>query len=516
MLTDLSYSSECLLKLIGVDNVWLYKDSDFTSVNVLSMKLSVLSGKTLDADQRDEIIGTALMHKEVESGMYFRYPIKYILDLFDKFKDRDTLVSLFRESVDKRLEIRDIISRFEYLPYSDKELKSEFLKCIITYTIGILNEGNKCIKSKRLFDNYYDGYLSDLSDNVSHFIQEILENVEYMSCRGFIYLVRSAITYLDIEIPITTDKYPIDPGGLWKSCYDEASHEYNYMYNFYIDDIAMLGYETFSFDDYTKNNENYSNLTKDELLSMALHKVSEFLRLSDSSAKDLHSKIKYSDLEDAKRFIFKLCLHTCLSLDLAGDVNYFILSNKAIQDYLKVNPTWIDHKLENTLFALKWLYNSRNDSSDILYMQKLMSDGSSVKDLIVQKDKWFQEDDGRWKNCLRIGLILLSEEIRALNLKSSKLLDPSGIRKDIQSLIKGMNYYEGGKVALEVLDDLQRINYITSDGLQHLFKFYYEIFSDYNYTPRLNEKVEEIFEELQRRQNVNNTKAADIFFGKGK
>lgn len=100
---------------------------------------------------------------------------------------------------------------------------------------------------------------------------------------------------------------------------------------------------------------------------MVLQRVSDYLRLSDSSAKDLHSKIKYSDLEDAKRFIFKLCLHTCLSLDLAGDVNYFILSNKAIQDYLKVNPTWIDHKLENTLFALKWLYNSRNDSSDILY-----------------------------------------------------------------------------------------------------------------------------------------------------
>lgn len=288
------------------------------------------------------------------------------------------------------------------------------------------------------------------------------------------------------------------------------------MYNFYIDDITMIGYETFSFDDYTKSNENHSNLTKDEFLSMVLHRVSDYIGLSDSSEKDLHSKIKYSDLEDAKRFIFKLCLHTCLSLDVAGNVNYFILSNKAIQDYPKVNPSGIDHKLENTLFALKWLYNSRDDSSDILDMQKLMSDGSSVRDLIAQKDKWFQEDDNRWRNCLRIGLILLSEEIRALNLKSSKLLDPSGIRKDIQSLIKGMDYYEGGKVVLEVLDDLQRINYITLDGLQYLFKFYYEIFSDYNYTYTVSKKVEEIFEELYRKQNVNNTKAADIFFGKSK
>lgn len=514
MLTDLSYSSECLLKSIGVDNVWLYKDSDFMSVNVLSMKLFVLSGKTLDIDKRDEIINEVLAHKGVESGMYFRYPIKYILGLFDKFKDRDTLVSLFRESVDKRLEIRDIISRFEYLPYSDKELKSEFLKCIIAYTIGPLNKGNKCIKSKRLLDNYYDGYLSDLSDNVSHFIQEILENVEYMSCRGFIYLVRCAVTYLDIEIPINFDKCPIDPEGLWKSCYEEASYEYNYMYNFYIDDIAMLGYETFSFDDYTKNNENYSNLTKDEFLGMVLQRVSDYIGLSDSSAKDLHSKLKYSDLEDAKRFIFKLCLHTCLSLDVARNVNYFILSNKAIQDYLKANPSGIDHKLENTLFTLKWLYNSRDDSLDILDMQKLMSDGSSVRDLIAQKDKWFQEDDNRWRNCLRIGLILLSEEIRTLNLKSSKLLDLSGIRKDIQSLIKSMDYYEGGKVALEVLDDLQCINYITLDGLQYLFKFYYEIFSDYNYTYTVSKKVEEIFEELYRKQEINNTKAADIFFGK--
>ena len=516
MLTDLSYSNECLLKSIGVDNVWLYKDSDFTSVNVLSMKLSVLSGKSLDVNQRDEIIDEALARKEVESGMYFRYPIKYILNLFDKFKDRDTLVSLFKESVDKKLEIRDIISRFEYLPYSDKELKSEFLKCIIAYTIGALNEDNKCIKSKRLFDNYYDGYLSDLSDNVSHFIQEILESVEYMSCRGFMYLVRCAIEYIDINKDIDIDKSINGADSLWNSCYEEASDEYNYMYNFYIDDIAMLSYETFSFDDYTKSNEDYSKLTRDELLSMVLQRVSNYIGLSDSSEKDLHSKIKYSDLEDAKRFIFKLCLHTCLSLDLAGNVNYFILSNKAIQDYLKVNPSGIDHKLENTLFALKWLYNSRDDSSDILDMQKLMSDGNSVRDLIAQKDKWFQEDDNRWRNCLRIGLILLSEEIRALNLKSSKLLDPSGIRKDIQSLIKGMDYYEGGKVALEVLDDLQRINYITLNGLQYLFKFYYEIFSDYNYTYTVSKKVEEIFEELYRKQNVNNTKAADIFFGKDK
>lgn len=516
MLTDLSYSNECLLKSIGVDNVWLYKDSDFMSVNVLSMKLLLLSGKALPDSIRNEIIDTALTNKGTESGIYFKYPIKYILDLFDKFKDRDTLVSLFRESVNERLEIGYIIYRFEYLPDSDKELKSDFLKCVIAYTIGTMNEDNKCIKSKRLFDNYYEGQLSNLSDNVSHFIQESLENVDYMSCIGFMYLVGCAIKYIDNEKIIDVDKSLNGADSLWDFCYEEASYEYNYMYNFYIDDIAMISYETFSFDDYTKSNEYYSKLTRDAFLSMVLQRVSDYLRLSDSSAKDLHSKIKYSDLEDAKRFIFKLCLHTCLSLDLAGDVNYFILSNKTIQDYLKVNPTWIDHKLENTLFALKWLYNSRNDSSDILYMQKLMSDGSSVKDLLVQKDKWFQEDDGRWKNCLRIGLILLSEEIRGLNLKSGKLLNPPKIREDLQGLIKNMNYYEGGKVALEVLDDLQRINYITSDGLQHLFKFYYEIFSDYNYTPRLNEKVEEIFEELQRRQNVNNTKAADIFFGKGK
>ena len=480
------------------------------------MKLSLLSDKALDDSSRNEIIDTVLTTKGIESGIYFKYPIKYILDLFDKFKDRDTLVSLFRESVNERLEIGYIIHRFEYLSDNDKELKSDFLKCVIAYTIGTMNEDNKCIKSKRLFDNYYEGQLSNLSDNVSHFIQEILENVDYMSCIGFMYLVGCAIKYIDNEKIIDVDKSLNGADSLWDSCYEEASHEYNYMYNFYIDDIAMISYETFSFDDYTKSNEYYSKLTRDAFLSMVLQRVSDYLRLSDSSAKDLHSKIKYSDLEDAKRFIFKLCLHTCLSLDLAGDVNYFILSNKAIQDYLKVNPTWIDHKLENTLFALKWLYNSRNDSLDILYMQKLMSDGSSVKDLIVQKDKWFQEDDDRWKNCLRIGLILLSEEIRGLNLKSSKLLNPPKIREDLQELIKNMNYYEGGKVALEVLDDLQRINYITSDGLQYLFKFYYEIFLDYNYTPRLNEKVEEIFEELQRRQNVNNTKAADIFFGKGK
>ena len=516
MLTDLSCSSECLLKSIGVDNVWLYKDSDFTSVNVLSMKLSVLSGKTLDVNKRDEIIDNALAHKGIESGMYFKYPIKYILDLFDKFKDRDTLVSLFRESVNERLDIGYIIYRFEYLPDSNKELKSDFLECVIAYTIGTMNEDNKCIKSKRLFNNYYEGQLSNLSDNVSHFIQEILENVDYMSCIGFMYLVGCAIKYIDNDKVIDIDKSLNGADSLWKSCYEEASDEYNYMYNFYIDDITIIGYETFSFDDYTKSNENHFNLTKDEFLSMVLQRVSNYIGLSDSSAKDMHSRIKYSDLEDAKRFIFKLCLHTCLSLDVAGNVNYFILSNKAIQDYLKANSSGIDHKLENTLFALKWLYNSRDDSSDILDMQKLMSDGSSVRDLIAQKDRWFQEDDNRWRNCLRIGLILLSEEIRALNLKSSKLLDPSGIRKDIQNLIKGMDYYEGGKVALEVLDDLQRINYITLDGLQYLFKFYYEIFSDYNYTYTVSKKVEEIFEELYRKQEINNTKAADIFFGKDK
>ena len=398
----------------------------------------------------------------------------------------------------------------------DKELKLDFLKCVIAYTIGTLNEDDKCIKSKRFFDNYYEGHLSNLSDDVSHFIQEILENVDYMSCIGFMYLVRCAIEYIDIDKVIDIDKSLDGADSLWKSCYEEASYEYNYMYNFYVDDITMKSYETFSFDDYTKSNEYYSKLTRDEFLGMVLQRVSDYIGLSDSSAKVLHSKIKYSDLEDAKRFIFKLCLHTCLSLDVAGNVNYFILSNKAIQDYLKVNPSGINHKLENTLFALKWLYNSRNDPSEIFDIQKLMSDGSSVRDLIAQKDRWFQEDDNMWRNCLRIGLILLSEEIRVLNLKSSKLLDTSGIRKDVQSLIKGMDYYEGGKVALEVLDDLQRINYITLDGLQYLFKFYYEIFSDYNYTYTVSKKVEEIFEELYRKQEINNTKAADIFFGKDK
>ena len=514
MLTDLSYSNECLLKSIGVDNVWLYKDSDFMSVNVLSMKLLLLSGKALPDSIRNEIIDTALTNKGMESGMYFKYPIKYILDLFDKFKDRDTLVSLFRESVNERLEIGYIIYRFEYLPDSDKELKSDFLKCVIAYTIGTMNEDNKCIKSKRLFDNYYEGQLSNLSDNVSHFIQEILENVDYMSCIGFMYLVGCAIKYIDIDKIIDIDKSLDGADGLWKSCYDEASYEYNYMYNFYIDDITEHSYETFSFDDYTKSNEDYSKLTKDEFLSMVLHKVSEFLRLSDSSAKILYSKIKYSDLEDAKRFIFKLCLHTCLSLDLAGDVNYFILSNKAIQDYLKVNSSRINHKIENTLFALKWLYNSRNDTSEIFDIQRLMSSGGTVKGLVEQKNKWIREDYYKWKNCSRMEVILLSEEIRVLNLKSNKLLDLSKLREDAQKLIYDMRFEEGGQVSIDVVDDLKCIDYISLDGLQRLFKFYYEIFPGYDYTCRVSEKVEEIFEELYRKQDVNNTKAADIFFGK--
>lgn len=516
MLTNLSYSSECLLKSVGVDNVWLYKDSDFTSVNVLSMKLSVLSGKTLDVDRRDEIIDNALARREVESGMYFRYPIKYILDLFNKFKDRDALVSLFRESVVEKLGIGYIVHKFEYLPDRDRELKLDFLKCIIAYTIGTLNEDDKCIKSKRLFDNYYEGHLSNLSDNVSHFIQEILENVDYMSCIGFMHLVRCAIEYIDIDKVIDIDKSLNGADSLWKSCYEEASYEYNYMYNFYVDDITMKSYETFSFDDYTKSDENYFSLTKDQFLDMVLQRVSNYIGLSDSSAKNLYSKIKYSDLEDAKRFIFKLCLHTCLSLDLAGNVNYFVLSNKAIQDYLKVNPSGIDHKIENTLFTLGLLYNSRNDLSEIFDIQKLMSNGGTVKGLVEQKNKWIREDYDKWKNCHRMELILLSEEMRVLNLKSNKLLDLSKMREDVSKLIKGMDYYEGGKVALEVLDDLQRINYITLDGLQYLFKFYYEIFSDYNYTYTVSKKAEEIFKELYQKQEINNTKAADIFFGKDK
>ena len=506
----LSYSNESSLKSLSVTNIELYGDSDFISINVLCMKLFCLSDIPIgisDAKLRDKVIDRVLTSQCTNSGMYFKYPIKYILDLFNKFKSEDSLVSLFRESVTEKFRLDTIVNRFKYVPNIDED----FLKCFIAYCIGDMNKDNKCIKSQRLFDNYYEGHLSNLTNDISYFIQDVLENVEYISCIGFTFLVRCAIEYKNIDYTIDIDYSLRGASSLWDYCYEEASDEYTPMYNFYIDDIAVLCYETFSFDDYTKHNEDYSKLTKDEFLSIVLHRVSDYIKVNGFVETDFSvDEIEYSDLENAKRFIFKLCLHTCLSLDSAGNVNYFILSNKAIQDYLKANPSGVDHKLENSLWTMKWLYNSRNDSSDIFDIQKLFANRSTLSDLITQKCNWLREDDDRWKNCHRMELVLLAEEIRELNLKSSKLLNLSKMREDAQTLIERMRFKEGYRV----VDNLQNIDYISLEGLQHLFKFYYELFQECNYPCSVSEKVEEIFKELKRRQDVNNAKAADIFFGK--
>ena len=125
---------------------------------------------------------------------------------------------------------------------------------------------------------------------------------------------------------------------------------------------------------------------------------------------------------------------------------------------------------------------------------------------------WYEllEGDDRWKNCHRMELVLLSEEVRELNLKSNELLNLSKMREDAQTLIERMRFKEGYRV----VDNLQNIDYISFEGLQRLFKFYYELFQECNYPCSVSEKVEEIFKELKRRQDVNNAKAADIFFGK--
>ena len=114
----LSYSNESLLKSLGVTNIELYKDSDFTSINVLCMKLFCLSDIPIgisDANLRDKVIDKVLADQCTDSGMYFKYPIKYILDLFNKFKSEDSLVSLFRESITKKFKLDIIINMFKYI-----------------------------------------------------------------------------------------------------------------------------------------------------------------------------------------------------------------------------------------------------------------------------------------------------------------------------------------------------------------------------------------------------------------
>ena len=146
----LSYSNESLLRSLGVTNIELYGDSDFISINVLCMKLFCLSDipiGILDAKLRDKVIDRVLTSQCTNSGMYFKYPIKYILDLFNKFKSEDSLVSLFRESVTEKFRLDTIVNRFKYVPNIDED----FLKCFIAYCIGDMNKDNKCIKSQRFF-----------------------------------------------------------------------------------------------------------------------------------------------------------------------------------------------------------------------------------------------------------------------------------------------------------------------------------------------------------------------------
>ena len=122
----LSYSNESLLKSLGVTNIELYGDSDFISINVLCMKLFCLSDIPIgisDAKLRDKVIDRVLTSQCTNSGMYFKYPIKYILDLFNKFKSEDSLVSLFRESIAKKFKLDIIINILQIIYYSITLLK---------------------------------------------------------------------------------------------------------------------------------------------------------------------------------------------------------------------------------------------------------------------------------------------------------------------------------------------------------------------------------------------------------
>lgn len=524
----LSYSNESLLKSLGVTNIELYGDSDFISINVLCMKLFCLSDILIgisDANLRDKVIDKVLADQCTDSGMYFKYPIKYILDLFNKFKSGHNLLSHQRDVIKKYITTeRDItLLESDLIKGPDSSYyRSIVTKIILAYRVQSYGDGSSCISSERLLNDKY--LFTPLSERRKELLQEILENVKYIEEKGFSYLIDFVFKVYPENIKIDNEIREYS-SNLYKCCYKESLESNKAKYMREVLDSEVLVFHIFSSDEFTSyktvDNE-YLDYPRDELMESIYNRIKDLCTILGygycfRDFSEVVNNLVCMDLVDSPNFMMKLIELFSLPVDIVCQVNYYILSDSLLRrrfdfDYEKIKQ---EYESKQYIHILPRLYDSTMDDRGVLELQNMYIEKSlSSSELYEYMEKWSASGDPKCKHVPRfIELNCIKDIIEAIYEDDNRILISKIIFKlesKIESKLDSFRKYKDFIFRL-----LREFDYMSEKGLWKVLEASEYVCNNGEAESPSFYIAEDIYSLLCKESKViHNTRAADIFFGK--
>lgn len=512
-----------------------YSDYYFAGANTLLMHICCIS--QIDKEDIENGLRSKLSRRYLlcgEEGDKFRslYPecIKnspdYILELLDELKNENNLISHRRDVIKKYITTErditllesDLIKGPDSLYYCNIVTKS-----ILAYRVQSYGNGSSCISSERLLDDKYIFTL--LSKERKELLQEILENVKYIEEKGFSYLIDSVLKIYQENIDID-NKIQEYSSNLYKLCYKESLESNKAKYMREVLDSEVLIFHTFSSKEFTSYNtidNEYLEYPRDELMEAVYNRVRDLCTVLGyghcfRDFNEIVNDLVCMDLVDSPNFMMKLIELFSLPVDIVCQVNYYILSDSLLRrhfdfDYEKIKQ---EHESKHYTHILSRLYDSTIDDISVLELQNIyLREYLSSSELYEYMEKWSASGDPKCKHVPRfIELACIEDIIEAIYDDNDRILISKIIPKldyEIESRLDSFRKYKDFILRL-----LREFDYISEKGLWEILETSECVYNDCVESFGLF-IAEDIYSLLCKKSEViHNSKAADIFFGKGK
>lgn len=512
-----------------------YNDYCFAGASTLLMHICCIS--QIDREDIEGILRSKLSKRYLlygEEGDSFRslYPgcIKnspdYILELLGELKSGHNLLSHRRDIIKKYITTeRDItLLESDLIKGPDSSYYHNIVtKIILAYRVQSYGDGSSCISSERLLDDKHIFTL--LSEKRTELLQEILENVKYIEEKGFSYLIDSVFKVYPENIKIDNEIREYS-SNLYKCCYKEGLESNKAKYMREVLDSEVLVFHTFSSDEFTSyktvDNE-YLEYPRDELMEAVYNRVRDLCTVLGyghcfRDFNEIVNDLVCMDLVDSPNFMMKLIELFSLPVDIVCQVNYYILSDSLLRrhfdfDYEKIKQ---EHESKHYTHILSRLYDSTIDDISVLELQNIyLREYLSSSELYEYMEKWSASGDPKCKHVPRfIELACIEDIIEAIYDDNDRILISKIIPKldyEIESRLDSFRKYKDFILRL-----LREFDYMSEKGLWEILETSECVYNDCVESFGLF-IAEDIYSLLCKKSEViHNSKAADIFFGKGK
>lgn len=518
-----------------------YDDHYFSGADTLLMHVCCISGKRkedVEGKIRNNISRKYLLKGDEGNNFRALYPScmaissDYIFELIKDLEEecdirgtRSNVMSVVKKYITTDRDITLVKNEVDEIPRTSSY--NSIIKIILAYNVQSRSSNYSRILSERILES--ESLFELLSENRRELIQDILKNIKYVEKEGFLYLIETVLRLCpdNIDIDAKIKEYS---NVLYDSCYAESLEYNKAKYKREIVDSEVIVFSNIYSSEFTSFNEvdnEYLYTPRDEFMEAIYHRIVNLCAVLEygncfPNFEDIVNEFTCLDLVDSSHCMLKLIKLFNLPVDIACQVNYYILSDIYLRNQVSDwDKEMEEHKFKNYSSTLSRMYDTTLDDESVLELQKPFYKERLLEYSLREREiEWKNSGDLKYKYVPRfIELRYVEDIIDTIRSDNSQIKVPNTIARldgEIESRLGSYLKYKD-----LILRLLKEFDYITELCVQMILDAGEVLYEEGICFKEISEEAESIYSLILNFvkgdfKKIHNKAAADLFFQRRK